>query len=142
VLVARPVVRWEESEWALPREALADGVRELLAEITRRELDVGFPVEVRVGPAETGWLHPAYGRATGWVAVHTAVGSDPEPLCQLAAEVLGAHAGRPHWGKRHPWTADQLAEAYPRLADFRAVRDRHDLARVFTNPHLAELLGD
>jgi L-gulonolactone oxidase len=140
VLVSRPVVRWEESEWALPREALADGVRELLGAIKERELDVGFPLEVRVGPAESGWLHPAYGRATGWVAVHTAIGTDPEPLSRLAADVLGAHGGRPHWGKRHPWTAGQVADAYPKLADFRAVRDRYDPDRVFTNPHLAALL--
>jgi len=140
VLVARPVVRWEESEWALPRAALGDAVRELLAAISARELDVGFPLEVRVGPAETGWLHPAYGRETGWVAVHTALGTDPEPLFALAAEVLGSHQGRPHWGKRHPWTSTDLDAAYPRLADFRAVRDRHDPARIFTNPHLDTLL--
>jgi FAD-linked oxidoreductase len=140
VLVARPVVRWEESEWALPRAALGDAVRELLAAISARELDVGFPLEVRVGPAETGWLHPAYGRETGWVAVHTALGTDPEPLSALAAEVLGSHQGRPHWGKRHPWTSADLDAAYPRLADFRAVRDRHDPARIFTNPHLDTLL--
>lgn len=141
VLVARPVVRWEESEWALPRAALAGAVRELLAAISARELDVGFPLEVRVGPAETGWLHPAYGRDTGWISVHTALGADPEPLSALAAEVLGAHDGRPHWGKRHPWTAGQLGAGYPKLADFRAVRDRHDPARVFANPHLDALLG-
>jgi FAD-linked oxidoreductase len=141
VLVAQPVVRWEESEWALPREALADGVGELLAAIKERELDVGFPLEVRVGPAESGWLHPAYGRDTGWVAVHTATGTDPEPLFTLTAEVLGAHGGRPHWGKRHPWTSTQVADAYPKLPDFLAVRDRYDPERVFSNPHLAALLG-
>ncbi|HEX4249528.1 MAG TPA: D-arabinono-1,4-lactone oxidase [Pseudonocardia sp.] len=140
VLVARPVVRWEESEWALPREALAGAVRELLAAISERGLDVGFPLEVRVGPSESGWLHPAYGRATGWVAVHTATGTDPEPLFGLTAEVLGAHGGRPHWGKLHPWTAEQIAAAYPKLPDFLAVRDRYDPERVFTNPYLATLL--
>lgn len=140
VLVARPVVRWEESEWALPRAALADAVRELLTAISARGLDVGFPLEVRVGPAETGWLHPAYQRATGWVAVHTATGTDPEPLFRLTADVLGRYDGRPHWGKRHQWTASQVAEAYPKLAEFRALRDRHDPDRVFSNPHLDALL--
>ncbi|HEY2203346.1 MAG TPA: D-arabinono-1,4-lactone oxidase [Pseudonocardia sp.] len=141
VLVAQPVVRWEESEWAVPRDGLVDGVRELLAAIVDRGLDVGFPLEVRVGPAESGWLHPAHGRATGWVAVHTATGADHEPLFELTAEVLGAHGGRPHWAKWHPWTRDRLAEAYPRLADFQAVRDRHDPGRRFTNPYLVDLLG-
>jgi L-gulonolactone oxidase len=139
-LVSRPVVRWEESEWALPRAALTEAVPELLAEIRDRGLDVGFPLEIRVGPAESGWLHPAYGRATGWVAVHSATGADPEPLSALAAEVLGGYGGRPHWGKRHPWTHAQVAEAYPKLPEFLAVRDRLDPARVFTNQHLASLL--
>jgi L-gulono-1,4-lactone dehydrogenase len=141
VLLSRPVVRWEESEWALPRAELAAAVRELLDAISERELDVGFPLEVRVGPAESGWLHPAYGRDTGWVAVHSAHGADPEPLETLAAQVLGGHGGRPHWGKRHPWTVEQVAAGYPRLADFRAVRDRHDPNRVFSNPHLDTILG-
>lgn len=141
VLLARPVVRWEESEWALPRTALADGVRELLSAITAGGLDVAFPLEVRVGPAETGWLHPAYGRDTGWVAVHTAAGVDPEPLSRLAADVLGTHGGRPNWAKRHPWTRTEVAEAYPRFAEFTAVRDRHDPRRVFASPYLDRLLG-
>ncbi len=140
-LAARPVTRWEESEFALPRPALAAGVHELLDAITARELDVGFPLEVRIGPAETGWLHPAYGRETGWVAVHAAAGVDPEPLLSLAEEVLGGYGGRPHWGKRHDWTADRVAAAYPRFADFQAVRDRLDPGRVLTNPHLDALLG-
>lgn len=141
VLVNNPVVRWEESEWALPRPALGAAVRELLGAITERELDVGFPLEVRVGPAESGWLHPAYGRATAWVAAHTAAGTDSEPLFRLVAEVLADHGGRPHWGKRHPWGAAEVSEAYPRLADFVAVRNRFDPARVFSNPHLERLLG-
>ncbi|WP_028934300.1 D-arabinono-1,4-lactone oxidase [Pseudonocardia spinosispora] len=141
VLVARPIVRWDESEWALPREALADGVHELLDAISDRGLDVGFPLEVRVGPAESGWLHPAHDRPTGWVAVHTATGTDPEPLVKLTADVLGAHGGRPHWGKRHPWTAAKVAEAYPKLTDFQQVRNRLDPNRLFTNPYLHKLLG-
>ncbi len=139
-LLAPPVVRWEESEWALPRAALADGVRDLLAAITADGLDVGFPLEVRVGPAETGWLHPAYGRDTGWVAVHTAAGADPEPLSRLAAAVLGAHGGRPNWAKRHPWTHAEVAAAYPRLADFATVRAGYDPNRVFASPYLDAVL--
>ena len=37
--------------------------------------------------------------------------------------------------------ADDLAPAYPRWADFAAVRDRLDPERVFGNAHLDRVLG-
>jgi FAD/FMN-containing dehydrogenase len=51
------------------------------------------------------------------------------------------HDGRPHWGKLHTLTADQLRPKYPRFDDFLAVRDRLDPHRVFTNPYLDRVLG-
>ncbi len=55
---------------------------------------------------------------------------------------MRAHDGRPHWGKVHTRAAADLAPAYPRFADFLAMRDRLDPDRVFANPHLECLLGD
>ena len=97
---------------------------------------------MRVGSAESGLLHPAQGRATGWVAVRVPRGTDPGPVLDRASEVLRAHDGRPHWGTRHDFDADDVAAAYPGLADFLRVRDAYDPDRVFTNPPLARLLGD
>lgn len=142
VLSSPPPVRFEQTEWALPREALADGARELLAALADGGLEVGLPVRLRVGPAETGWLHPAHGRETGWLAVRVPRGTDPEPAFATTWAVLAAHGGRPHWASRHDWTAEQVAAAYPRLADFRRVRDAYDPDRVFVNPALAALLDD
>jgi L-gulonolactone oxidase len=100
-----------------------------------------MPVLVRVGAAETGWLHPAHGRATAWVAVRARRGTDHEPLFGLVASVLGDVDGRPHWATRHDWTAVDVDAAYPRAADFRRVRDRLDPDRRFTNAHLETVLG-
>ncbi len=141
VLSDPPAVRYEQTEWALPREALADALRALLTALADG-LETGLPVRMRLGAAETGWLHPAHGRPTGWVAVRVPRGTDPGPVVARTAEVLRAHAGRPHWGTRHDLTADDVAAAYPRLADFLRVRDDYDPDRVFTNPALARLLGD
>jgi L-gulono-1,4-lactone dehydrogenase len=55
--------------------------------------------------------------------------------------VLGGAGGRPHWGTRHDWTAADVDAAYPRVADFRRVRDRLDPDRRFANPHLEAVLG-
>lgn len=141
VLSDPPPVRFEESEWAVPRERLVEAMRALLATLAEG-LETGLPVRMRVGPAETGWLHPAYGRETGWVAVRVPRGTDPGPLLARTATLMRAHGGRPHWGTRHDFDAVDVAAAYPRLADFHRVRDDYDPDRVFTNPALARLLGD
>ncbi len=140
-LAVRAPVRFEQTEWALPRTALASGLRALLAAVRSRELEVGLPIQVRVGAAESGWLHPAFQRPTGWVAVRAVGGGDPRPLLRMAAEVLAAYGGRPHWAGRHEWTLADVAAHYPRLPDFQRVRDAYDPNRLFTNPHVEELLG-
>ena len=140
VLSSPPAVRYEQTEWALPREALADAVREVLARLSG-DLEPGLPVRMRLGGAENGWLHPAYGRATGWIAVRAPRGTDPGPVLGAASEVLAAHGGRPHWGSRHDLVAADVLALYPRAADFLRVRDDYDPDRVFANPALESLLG-
>jgi FAD/FMN-containing dehydrogenase len=55
---------------------------------------------------------------------------------------MRAHGGRPHWGKLHSLEAAELADEYPRFADFLALRDRLDPDRVFVNDHLRRILGE
>ncbi|GAA4842679.1 D-arabinono-1,4-lactone oxidase [Actinomycetospora corticicola] len=141
VLSNPPAVRYEQSEWAVPREVLVGSLRALLAQLADG-LETGLPVRMRVGPAERGWLHPAHGRATGWIAVRVPRGTDPGPVLARTASVMRAHGGRPHWGTRHDFDAVDVDVAYPRFADFARVRDDYDPDRVFTNPALARLLGD
>jgi FAD/FMN-containing dehydrogenase len=141
VLVVERPVRAEVSEWALPREALGHALRELDAATAARGVASRMPVLIRVGAAETGWLNPAYGRATAWVAVRVRRGTDAEPLFGLVASVLGDVGGRPHWGTRHDWTSADVDARYPRAADFRRVRDRLDPHRLFATPYLDTLLG-
>ncbi|MDL5154900.1 D-arabinono-1,4-lactone oxidase [Actinomycetospora termitidis] len=141
VLSDPPAVRYEQAEWAVPRELLVPSLRDLLPRLADG-LETGLPVRMRVGPAERGWLHPAYGRDTGWVAVRIPRGTDPGPVLARTAAVLRAHGGRPHWGTRHDFDAVDVAAAYPRSADFGRVRDDYDPDRVFTNPALSRLLGD
>jgi len=142
VLSSPPAVRFEQTEWALPRAALAAGARELLGALAEDGLEVGLPVRLRVGAPESGWLHPAHDRATGWVAVRVPRGTDHAPVLERAWTVLRAHGGRPHWASRSDWTVEDTAAAYPRLPDFRRVRDDYDPDRVFTTPPLAAVLGD
>ena len=133
--------RGEITEWAIPRDALRAALRELGAATSARGLELRRPVDVRVGPAETGWLHPAQGRATAWIAVRSPRGTDHQPLFGLVAAVLEDLEGRPHWAGRHDWTVAELERTYPRLPDFLDVRNSLDPGRRFTNDHLDTLLG-
>ena len=53
------------------------------------------------------------------------------------AEIFRRYDGRPHWGKMHSFTADELAAAHPRWNDWWAARDAVDPAGVFLNDRLA-----
>ncbi|MFI9201751.1 D-arabinono-1,4-lactone oxidase [Streptomyces sp. NPDC053048] len=135
-------VRFLEMEYAVPREAAMTALRELRAEIERRRLRVGFPVEVRTAPADDIPLSTASGRDTAYIAVHMYRGVPHRAYFTAAEQVMTAHGGRPHWGKLHSRDAGYLADVYPRFAEFAAVRDRLDPHRVFGNDYLRRVLGE
>ncbi|MCP9956949.1 FAD-binding protein [Streptomyces sudanensis] len=135
-------VRFTEMEYALPREAAVDALRELKAMVDRSPLRVSFPVEVRTAPADDIALSTASGRDTAYIAVHVYRGTPCRAYFTAAERIMTAHGGRPHWGKLHTRDAAYLSEAYPRFGEFTAVRDRLDPDRLFGNPYLRRVLGD
>ncbi|MFE9405109.1 D-arabinono-1,4-lactone oxidase [Streptomyces sp. NPDC006530] len=135
-------VRFVEMEYALPREAVVGALREVKALVERSPLRVSFPVEVRTAPADDIALSTASGRETAYIAVHMYRGTPHQAYFTAVERIMTAHGGRPHWGKLHTRDAAYFAEAYPRFAEFTAVRDRLDPERRFTNPYLRRVLGD
>lgn len=135
-------VRFRETEYALPRHAVPQAVAEIEDWLRRSGQRVAFPIEVRVAASDDVWLSTAHGRDSGYVAVHQYVGADHTRYFDAAESILRSLGGRPHWGKMHSLTADDLTALYPRFDDFRAVRDRLDPGRTFTNPYLRRVLGD
>ncbi|GAB3186344.1 L-gulonolactone oxidase [Micromonospora palomenae] len=134
-------VRFVEMEYALPRAALPTALDALRRIVDGLPFKVLFPVEVRFTAADDIWLSHGYGRESAYVAIHQYVGMPYEPYFRAFEEVATDLGGRPHWGKLHYRDAASLATAYPRFADFLAVRDRLDPDRLFTNPHLDRILG-
>ncbi|MGV9558167.1 D-arabinono-1,4-lactone oxidase [Streptomyces sp. NPDC003401] len=134
-------VRFVEMEYAVPREAVTGALRELRAMIERSPLRIGFPVEVRTAPADDITLSTASGRDSAYIAVHMAKGSPYRGYFTAAERIFTAHEGRPHWGKIHTRDAEYLAAAYPRFAEFTALRDRLDPDRRFQNDYLRRVLG-
>ena len=134
-------VRFKEQEYAVPREQLAAVLAEVRALFARRDWRISFPIEVRVAPPDDIWLSTAYGRATGYIAIHVFHQAPHEDYFREVEAVMTAVGGRPHWGKMHSRDAAYLRGVYPEFADFVALRDELDPARRFSNPYLDQVLG-
>jgi FAD-linked oxidoreductase len=141
VFVSTRNVRFVESEYALPRDALLDVLRELRRGIPTLADPVMFPLEVRVAAADDVWLSTAYGRDSAYIAIHQYLGMPYRQFFDLFESIVGNVGGRPHWGKLHSLDAARLAPLYPRFGDFRDVREAVDPAGRFTNPYLERVLG-
>ncbi|MEV5313523.1 MULTISPECIES: D-arabinono-1,4-lactone oxidase [unclassified Streptomyces] len=134
-------VRFVEMEYAVPRAALVDTLRELKAMVDRSPLRISFPVEVRTAPADDITLSTASGRDSAYIAVHMFRGTPYQRYFTAAERIFTAHEGRPHWGKVHTRDAEYFAGVYPRFGEFTALRDRLDPDRLFQNDYLRRVLG-
>ncbi|MEG3629983.1 D-arabinono-1,4-lactone oxidase [Streptomyces poriticola] len=134
-------VRFVEMEYAVPREAAVETLRELRTMVERSRLRVSFPVEVRTAPADDITLSTASGRDTAYIAVHMFRGTPYQAYFTAAERILTAHEGRPHWGKVHTRDAGYFSRVYPRFGEFTALRDRLDPERRFRNDYLRRVLG-
>lgn len=135
-------VRFHEMEYAIPRPALEHVLAEAQRWLDRSGEKVAFPVEIRAAAPDDIWLSTGYGRANVYVAFHQYVRRDPGPYFAAVEAILRDVDGRPHWGKMHTLTADDLRARYPRFDDFLAVRHRLDPDRRFANAYTRRVLGE
>ena len=92
--------------------------------------------------ADDLWLSSAYGTDVVGVPPHLGAGRGGGyavlPDLEAALLPLGA---RPHWGKCFSRDGGRPGPLYPRLGDFRALRDRVDPDRTFGNAFLDRVIG-
>lgn len=130
-----------QTEYYLPFENLAPALAALqeISEKIRRLLIVS---EIRSVAADELWLSPAHHRDTA--CVHFTWKQEPEAVVALLPEVeaaLAPFAARPHWGKVHTFSHEDLEPHYPQMADFRALRARMDPNGKFANEYVDRLIG-
>jgi xylitol oxidase len=130
-----------QSEYFVAREQALEAI-ERLRRISPRFAPLLQVAEIRTIAADDLWLSGAHRRHT--VALHFTWVRDEVAVRGVVREIeaelvpLGA---RPHWGKVFEMDAVALAEAFPRLRDFAALRERVDPDRVFGNAFLDRVLG-
>ena len=142
VFTSPRLVRFAEMEYAIPREAAVEAVREVRRLIEEKSFDVAFPIECRVSSADDIFLSTANGRPTAYVAVHVFQGMEHEPYFRAVEDVMRSLDGRPHWGKMHYQDHRSLRERYPSWGRFAAVRERLDPHGRFRNAYLDRVLGE
>jgi L-gulono-1,4-lactone dehydrogenase len=134
-------VRFVEMEYAVPLEATVAAVQGVRAVVDGLGYPVSFPVEVRAVRADDIALSTASGRDTGYVAVHMYRDMPHEDYFRRVEALMRDLDGRPHWGKLHWRTADDLAPAYPRWDEFQSARRQLDPDGTFANAYVQRVLG-
>ena len=134
-------VRFTEMEYALPYAKGIDALKEVVELIRSRRISTGFPIEFRTVAADDIWLSPFYERESVTIALHQYRRASTKPLFDACEAIFRSYGGRPHWGKLHTATRDELAALYPKFEDFRAVRARLDPKGKFLNGYLGALFG-
>ncbi|MBV1776429.1 FAD-binding protein [Burkholderiaceae bacterium DAT-1] len=136
------VVRFREMEYTVPAEHGPACVREILKTIRDKKLPICFPLEVRRVKADDIWLSMFEGRDGCSISVHQFGDIDFRPYFAAIEPIFWKYEGRPHWGKIHTLTHQQLAALYPRhWQDFQAVRQSLDPHGRMLNAHLKTLFG-
>ena len=133
----RPM-KFNESEWHLPREQGIPCLRQVIRTLEQRN-EVYFPLEFRFVKADDAWLSPFYQRETCSIAVHASADEAYQYLLTDINPLFRAHQGRPHWGKLHWMGAAELSTMYPRWQDFQRVRQQFDPQGQMLNAHLRKL---
>jgi L-gulonolactone oxidase len=141
VFPSNRAVKFNESEFAVPRPVVAEVLREMKRWIDTSGERVAFPFEVRFAAPDDIWLSTAHERESAYIAFHQYIRLPHERFFAGMEAIVRAAGGRPHWGKMHTLTAAELRPRYPRFDDFVALRDSLDPGGVFTNPYLDRVLG-
>ena len=131
-----------QSEYFVAREDLAAALAAIMP-LGERIRPLLHASEIRTVAADELWLSPAHDRDSA--CVHFTWKQMPREVAALLPEIeerLAPFAPRPHWGKVFTLDPAAVQAQYPRLADFRALRDRLDPRRTFRNAYVDRLLGE
>jgi FAD-linked oxidoreductase len=136
--VGRPA-RFNAMEFHLPAGVQLKALAEVVATIEKHRPDVFLPIEARRIAPDDAWLSPFQGGPRGSIAVHAHYKDEFAFLYILIEPIFRRYGGRPHWGKLHSLSGDQLAALYPRWKDFLKVRAALDPDGRMLNPYLRGL---
>jgi xylitol oxidase len=128
--------RERHSEYLIDRRHAVDAIRAMyrVGDRIAKALQIS---EIRTVLPDKLWMSTAYDR--NCVCVHftwTDSDNDVAEAIPIVESVLDPYNPRPHWGKMHGRTREQIAAQYPRRDDFLRLCRRHDPDGKFRNAYL------
>jgi FAD/FMN-containing dehydrogenase len=142
-LPKKRVLKFDEMEYALPAEAGPTCFQEIRKRVkAKHRKEVAWRTLYRTVAADDAYLSPAHGRDTVTISLHHNAGLPYEAYFNDIEPIFRDHGGRPHWGKKHNLTAEDLRPLYPKWDEFMGCREKFDPNGTFLNPYLRKLLLD
>jgi len=133
--------RFNEMEYSVPLESGPACLREILDTIAEQGLDVVFPLEYRYISGDELHLSMFEGGPRAAISVHRTWDRDWHPYFSVIEPVFWKYGGRPHWGKLHTLSYEELRKLYPGLDKFRELRARLDPDRRLVNDYIGKVLA-
>ncbi len=131
--------KFNEIEFAVPEQNGVACLKELRQLMMTKHTDITWPLEYRTLAADETLIGPSSGRETIAISAHQANTLSEKAFFADVEAIFRNHQGRPHWGKMHTHTADQLAELYPNWDEFHSIRRRLDPQGRFMNAYLSKI---
>ena len=133
------IPNFHELEYAVPRQHGKDAVRAVRRLMLDHFPEAIYPIEYRFTAGDEAWMSPFYRQDSVTVSVSGEPGKDYWDYLRAVDAILRGFGARPHWGKLHFLTGEDVGALYPRAAEFRALRRRLDPQGVYLNDHLSAL---
>lgn len=135
------IPNFHELEYAVPRQHGIEAMRAVRKLMLEKFPDARFPVEYRFTAGDEAWMSPFHRQDSVSVSVSGEPGRDYWAYLRAVDAILRAYGSRPHWGKLHFLTGEDVTAIYPRAHDFRALRRKLDPQGFYLNEHLKPLFG-
>lgn len=135
------LVKFNEMEYCVPAELMADVVRDIDLLLQKQNYNVHFPIECRYVKEDSIWLSPSFNRNSAYIAIHMYKGMEYRQYFDAIEKIFLTYNGRPHWGKMHNVNYEVLQKMYPKLRNFLKIRETLDEKGLFLNPYLKTLFN-
>jgi len=134
------IPNFHELEYAVPVQHGKDAVRQVRKLMLEKYPECIYPIEYRFTAGDGAWLSPFFEMDSVTVSVSGEPGTDYWNYLRDVDAILRQYGSRPHWGKLHFLTGDDVTELYPNASRFRQLRRELDPQGFFLNDHLTQLL--